>query len=180
MPTSARWEAANLPRITGKSVHPAGGQSRPPLQRAGCRKRFVGADDSVGPLGRCESAEEFRIKQCILPGRCGHRPLHWCVRIRIGLSLFATVCRNLSVSFADSSPERGAFGVCKFWDCSAFRESIIAYPTSKKQSFSQQHRMTGQPARPERQDRTCMAAHTPQQARLRSTCSKPKPDCRLW
>ena len=47
MPTSARWEVANLPQISVKPVHSAGGQSRPPLQeRAG---DVVGADDSVGP-----------------------------------------------------------------------------------------------------------------------------------
>ena len=47
MPTSARWEVANLPQISVKPVHSAGGQSRPPLQeRAG---GVVGADDSVGP-----------------------------------------------------------------------------------------------------------------------------------
>ena len=39
----------NSPKIPVKSVYPAGGQSRPPLQRAGGRKRLVGADDSVGP-----------------------------------------------------------------------------------------------------------------------------------
>ena len=44
----------------------------------------------------------------------GNRPLEpkgslWIVRIRIGLSLFAAAYRNLSVSFADSSPGRGAF-----------------------------------------------------------------------
>ena len=48
----------NSPKIPVKSVHPAGGQSRPPLQRV--RRVVVGADDSVGPLGSCEFAEDFR------------------------------------------------------------------------------------------------------------------------
>ena len=58
MPTSARWEVANLPQISVKPVHSAGGQSRPPLQeRAG---GVVGADDSVGPLGSYGFAAVFR------------------------------------------------------------------------------------------------------------------------
>ncbi len=58
MHTSARWEAANLPKITVKSVYSAGGQSRPSLQ--GLARVVVGADDSVGPLGSCEFAEDYR------------------------------------------------------------------------------------------------------------------------
>ena len=41
-----------------------------------CRNS-VGADDSVRPLGSCEFAADFHKKQYNLPGRCGHRPLHW-------------------------------------------------------------------------------------------------------
>ena len=29
----------------------------------------------IGPLGSCEFAEDYHKKRCILPGRCGHRPL---------------------------------------------------------------------------------------------------------
>ena len=47
MPASSRWEAANSPKSSVKTVHPAGGQSRPPLQ--GEWRLAVGADDSVGP-----------------------------------------------------------------------------------------------------------------------------------
>ena len=47
----------NSPKIPVKSVYPAGGQSRPPLQRAGGRKRLVGADDSVGPKNVANSPE---------------------------------------------------------------------------------------------------------------------------
>ena len=41
MPTSARWEVANLPQISVKPVHSAGGQSRPPYrrERGRCRGR---------------------------------------------------------------------------------------------------------------------------------------------
>ena len=42
-------------------MHSAGGQSRPPLQ--GELRLVVGADDSVGPLGSCEFAEQFCKKQ---------------------------------------------------------------------------------------------------------------------
>ena len=48
MPTSARWEVANPPKISVELVQSAGGQSRPPLQ--GVRRGVVGADDSVGPI----------------------------------------------------------------------------------------------------------------------------------
>ena len=41
-----------------KPVHPAGGQSRPPLQ--GVQRVVVGADDSVGPLGSYEFAKDYR------------------------------------------------------------------------------------------------------------------------
>ena len=68
MPTSARWEVTNSPKISVKSVYPAGGQSRPPLQ--GELRLVVGADDSVGPLGSHEFAEDSRKVRCILPGRC--------------------------------------------------------------------------------------------------------------
>ena len=39
--TSARWEVTNSPKIPVKSVHPAGGQSRPPLQSTGDRRLSV-------------------------------------------------------------------------------------------------------------------------------------------
>ena len=61
MPTSARWEVTNSPKISVKSTYSAGGQSRPPLQ--GELRLVVGADDSVGPLGSCEFAEQFCKKQ---------------------------------------------------------------------------------------------------------------------
>ena len=47
--TSARWKVTSSPQLPVKPVYPAGGQSRPPLQRTGGQKRLVGADDSVGP-----------------------------------------------------------------------------------------------------------------------------------
>ena len=101
MHTSARWEAANLPKITVKSVYSAGGQSRPPLQ--GLARVVVGADDSVGPLrkykfavdsrkngafcradvgiglygqaGKCiRIRRRFSIIRCILPGGAEPRP----------------------------------------------------------------------------------------------------------
>ena len=56
-------------------MHPAGGQSRPPLQSAVRRKRLVGADDSVGPEKYYEFAEDYRKNGAICAGRCGHRPL---------------------------------------------------------------------------------------------------------
>ena len=48
----------NSPKIPVKSVHPAGGQSRPPLQRV--RRVVVGADDSVGPLRSYKFAVDSR------------------------------------------------------------------------------------------------------------------------
>ena len=57
MPTSARWEVANLPQISVKPVHSAGGQSRPPLQERA--RVVVGADDSVSPMRSYEFAEDF-------------------------------------------------------------------------------------------------------------------------
>ena len=68
MPTSAHWEETNSPQISIKPAYSAGGQGRPPLQ--GRARVVVGADDSVGPLGSPEFAGVFRIKRCILPGRC--------------------------------------------------------------------------------------------------------------
>ena len=56
------------PRVFVKSVHPAGGQSRPPLQ--GVRRGVVGADDSVGPLESYEFAEDFRENGASCVGRC--------------------------------------------------------------------------------------------------------------
>ena len=101
MRTSPRWAAVNSPKIPVKSVHPAGGQSRPPLQRV--RRVVVGADDSVGPLrsykfavdsrkngafcradvgiglyghaGKCiRIRRRFSIIRCILPGGAEPRP----------------------------------------------------------------------------------------------------------
>ena len=48
-----------------------------------------------------------------------------CVRIRIGLLFFAAACCDLSVSFADSSPERGALGAAHV-QLSASRSTIHA------------------------------------------------------
>ena len=81
MPTSTRWAIANLPKIFKKDVHPAGGQSRPPLQSVRAVKFFVGADDSVGPKKCCEFAEDSRKNGAICTGRCGHRPLQSAAQI---------------------------------------------------------------------------------------------------
>ena len=76
MPTSARWEVTNSPKISVKSTYSAGGQSRPPLQ--GELRLVVGADDSVGPLGSCEFAEQFCKKQVQTAGSMctGKRQTH--------------------------------------------------------------------------------------------------------
>ena len=42
---------------------------------------LVGGDAHIAPLGTNEFAEDFRKKRCILPGRCGHRPLRTLQRI---------------------------------------------------------------------------------------------------
>ncbi len=42
-----------------------GGQSRPPLQMV-----------LEKPRGSCEKTPCFPLESCVLPGRCGHRPLH--------------------------------------------------------------------------------------------------------
>ena len=86
MPTSARWEVANLPQISVKPVHSAGGQSRPPLQeRAG---GVVGADDSVGPKNITNSpripvkpVQSARADVGIGP----YNEIWWCTRGCIGL-----------------------------------------------------------------------------------------------
>ena len=76
MPTSARWEVTNSPKISVKSTYSAGGQSRPPLQ--GELRLVVGADDSVGPLGSCKFAEQFCKKQVQTAGSMctGKRQTH--------------------------------------------------------------------------------------------------------
>ena len=76
MPTSARWEVTNSPKISVKSTYSAGGQSRPPLQ--GELRLVVGADDSVGPLGSCKFAEQFSKKQVQTAGSMctGKRQTH--------------------------------------------------------------------------------------------------------
>ena len=86
MPTSARWEVANLPQISVKPVHSAGGQNRPPLQeRAG---DVVGADDSVGPKNITNSpripvkpVQSARADVGIGP----YNEIWWCTRGCIGL-----------------------------------------------------------------------------------------------
>ena len=49
----------NSPKIPVKSVHPAGGQSRPPLRDTRRCSLAVGADDSVGPMRSYGFAEDF-------------------------------------------------------------------------------------------------------------------------
>ena len=60
MPTSARWEVANSPKIPIKTGTFSGRtESSAPTESEGS---VVGADDSVGPLGSCEFAADFRKK----------------------------------------------------------------------------------------------------------------------
>ena len=109
MPTSARWEVANLPQISVKPVHSAGGQSRPPLQeRAG---GVVGADDSVGPKNITNSpripvkpVQSARADVGIGP----YNEIWWCTRGCIGLCFFAAACCNPSDALRQF-PFRGAF-----------------------------------------------------------------------
>ena len=75
-----------------------------------CSKEVFGESVWIYPLvcrGRCphRPAGKLRIrlrfpqKRCVLPGRCGHRPLRLTaksLRICIGLSLFAITCCDLS------------------------------------------------------------------------------------
>ena len=71
MPTSTRTTHARF-HETHRQIRncPTGGQSRPPLQNIVRFRRW-----------------RVRICDCILPGRCGHRPLrvraipHWCGQI---------------------------------------------------------------------------------------------------
>ena len=97
MPTSARWEAANLPQISVKPVHSAGGQSRPPLQeRAGGRRR---GRRLCRPKKYNEFAENSRKTGAICAGRGWHRPRPWNVVGHTGVHrsmLFAPACCNPS------------------------------------------------------------------------------------
>ena len=111
------------------------------------RRRYIAVGGQTGASARWRSVPAIRRRSPVKSAYCRrvdvrHRPLQ---------------------SFTRTAAERS--------DCFRFCGNIIAHPASKEQSFSQQHRITGQPP-PERQD---IAAHTPQQARLRSMCSKPKP-----
>ena len=69
MPASTRWAVANSPKSFEKPVHPAGGQSRPPLQGYVGISLGVGADDSVGPFGMLRIRRRVSKKSCNLPGR---------------------------------------------------------------------------------------------------------------
>ena len=108
MPTSARWEVANLPQISVKPVHSAGGQSRPPLQeRAG---GVVGADDSVGPKNITNSpripvkpVHSARADVGIGP----YNEIWWCTRGCIGLC-FSPLPAATPQALRASSPFRGA------------------------------------------------------------------------
>ena len=108
MPTSARWEVANLPQISVKPVHSAGGQSRPPLQeRAG---DVVGADDSVGPKNITNSpripvkpVQSARADAGIGP----YNEIWWCTRGCIGLC-FSPLPAATPQALRASSPFRGA------------------------------------------------------------------------
>ncbi len=91
--------------------------------------------------------------------------------------LFKNGCKALSVTCGDSSPKGRAKGLYPVTQYIGMRNGAYLYryaplpvfrPPIKRAGDSgcQQHRMTGQPARPERQDRNWKAAHTPQQARL--------------
>ena len=84
-----------------------------PYEIRGDRSLAVGADDSVGPLGSYEFAGDFRRTGAFCVGRVGIGPYNkiWQrIRICVGFMLLAAACCNPSVSFADSSPGRGAFG----------------------------------------------------------------------
>ena len=108
MPTSARWEVANLPQISVKPVHSAGGQSRPPPQeRAG---DVVGADDSVGPKNITNSpripvkpVQSARADVGIGP----YNEIWWCTRGCIGLC-FSPLPAATPQALRASSPFRGA------------------------------------------------------------------------
>ena len=69
MPASTRWAVANSPKSFEKPVHPAGGQSRPPLQGYVGISLGVGADDSVGPFGMLRIHRRVSKKSCNLPGQ---------------------------------------------------------------------------------------------------------------
>ena len=69
MPASTRWAVANSPKSFEKPVHPAGGQSRPPLQGYVRISLGVGADDSVSPFGMLRIRRRVSKKSCNLPGR---------------------------------------------------------------------------------------------------------------
>ena len=56
----------------------------------------------IGPLGSCEFAEDYHKKRCILPGRCGHRPLRGAYEFAEGLLvllLHAATPQALRASF---------------------------------------------------------------------------------
>ena len=76
---------------------------------------FVGADAHIGPLGSCEFAADFRINSLFCRADVGIGPYDQagdCIRIRQKTFNFrCCLLHDLSVSFADSSPFRGAFGV---------------------------------------------------------------------
>ena len=108
MPTSARWEVANLPQISVKPVHSAGGQCCPPLhERAG---GVVGADDSVGPKNITNSpripvkpVQSARADVGIGP----YNEIWWCTRGCIGLC-FSPLPAATPQALRASSPFRGA------------------------------------------------------------------------
>ena len=96
MPTSARWEATNSPKILVKMVHSAGGQSRPPLRdtadwKTRCRGRRL-----CRPDGQPANSPQTSAKKVRSAGSMWASPPTLVVRIRIGFTLLAAACRDLS------------------------------------------------------------------------------------
>mgnify|MGYP000269027136 CR=1 FL=1 len=91
----------NSPKIPVKSVHPAGGQSRPPLQRV--RRVVVGADDSVGPLRSYKFAVDSRKNGAFCRADVGIGPYKRVgkrIRIRLGFPEKATASSEPTESSA--------------------------------------------------------------------------------
>ena len=79
MPTSARWEVANLPKIAEKCSAICGRTESSAPTWCGAQICAVGADDSVGPLGSCKFAAEFRKNGAFCRADVGIGPYTGCI-----------------------------------------------------------------------------------------------------
>ena len=109
MPTSARWEIANSPRVYLKTPNAPGQRAFLrcaasfflEIRQYSCEKMSCATQKSLaaGHIMSFQIHPKIPAETVRSPGRCGHRPLRLTaksLRIRIGLSLFAITCCDLS------------------------------------------------------------------------------------